>query len=105
MAPRRVRLGDKVDDYCPRCRLVMNHGVMALDGEVMLKVQCNTCLNDHPYRHGKAPRKKDPVKAAYDELLSRLPGAGAPSLRGSRLAERSEDELEDDAPKDPAEEK
>ena len=78
MSARRVKLGDVVDDYCPRCRLVMNHGVMALDGTSILKVQCTTCLNDHPYRHAKLPRKKDPLKSAYDELLSKIPGA--PSL-------------------------
>ena len=78
MEPRRVRLGDRVDDYCSRCKLMMNHGVVALDGERILKVQCHTCLNSHPYRHGRAPRKKDPIKSAYDDLLSRLPG-GAPA--------------------------
>lgn len=100
MAPRRVRLGDLVDDYCSRCKLVMNHGVMALDGEVILKVQCNTCLTDHPYRHGKAPRKKDPVKSAYDELLSKLPGAGGPSARDRDLPDPLKDEEEEEPPEE-----
>ena len=70
---KRIRLGDVVDDYCSRCKLIMNHGIMALAGDTIMKVRCNTCLNEHPYRHGVAPKKKDPVKAAYDELLGKLP--------------------------------
>lgn len=70
---RRLKLGDVVDDYCPRCRLIMNHGIMALAGEAIVKVRCNTCMNEHPYRHGKGPKRKDPLKAAYEELMGKLP--------------------------------
>jgi len=79
MEDRKVRLGDVVDDYCPRCRLLMNHGVMAVAGGEILKVRCNTCMNEHPYRKGKLPKKKDPVKAAYDELMAKLPGMPRPA--------------------------
>lgn len=82
MTDRKVRLGDVIDDYCPRCRLVMNHGVMAIDGETVRKVRCNTCMTEHPYRHGRPPkRRKDPLKDAYEQLLGKLPkapAAGAP---------------------------
>ena len=80
---RRIRIGDTVDDYCPRCRLLMNHGVIALSGNEILKVRCNTCMNEHPYRHGRGPKKKDPVKAAFDELMSRpgMPRPPAPPAR------------------------
>ncbi|HET6373827.1 MAG TPA: hypothetical protein VFG76_10990 [Candidatus Polarisedimenticolia bacterium] len=72
MEQRRVRLGDTVDDYCSRCRLTMNHGVMALADENILKVRCNTCMYEHPYRHGKLPKRKDPLKAAFDEVLGKI---------------------------------
>ena len=81
MADRPVRLGDVVDDYCPRCKLLMNHGVMALSGEAILKVRCNTCLSEHPFRHGKGPKKKDPLQAAYDEVMGKIPKA-PPGRRG-----------------------
>ncbi|HKY33079.1 MAG TPA: hypothetical protein VJV23_11120 [Candidatus Polarisedimenticolia bacterium] len=76
---RKVRIGDVLDDYCPRCKLVMNHGVIVLAGDEILKVRCNTCLNEHPYRKGKGPKKKDPVRAAYEELLGKLPRPAAPA--------------------------
>jgi len=74
---KKVRLGDVVDDYCSRCRLLMNHGVMAIDGESVKKVRCNTCMNEHPYRGGKLPkRRKDPLADAYAAILGKLPKAG-----------------------------
>jgi hypothetical protein len=92
MEGRKVRLGDVVDDYCSRCRLLMNHGVMAVGaGGEILKVRCNTCMNEHPYRKGKAPRKKDPVKAAYEELLAKVPGLPRPAP-APRAAPKPRDE-------------
>ena len=58
----------------------MNHGVMALAGETIVKVRCNTCMNEHPYRHGKSPKKKDPITKAYEELLAKTPGMPKPPL-------------------------
>ena len=53
------RLGDTIDDYCPRCRLLLNHAVASLvDGKVV-KVICQTCHSEHPYRHaGTAPQEE-----------------------------------------------
>jgi hypothetical protein len=79
MDDRKVRIGDVVDDYCPRCRLLMNHGVITVADGAILKVRCHTCMNEHPYRHGKGPKKKDPVKQAYEELLGKLPGIPPPA--------------------------
>jgi len=76
---RPRRLGDVVDDYCSRCRLLMNHGVMALAGETIVKVRCNTCMYEHTYRQGKAPKKKDPIKQAYEELMAKTPKPPKPS--------------------------
>ena len=74
MSDREPRLGDVVDDYCSRCRLIMNHGVVGLVGSEIKRVRCNTCLNDHAYRHGKIPRpRKDRVKDLFDEILARIP--------------------------------
>ncbi|MGH9866833.1 MAG: hypothetical protein ACREAA_01525 [Candidatus Polarisedimenticolia bacterium] len=80
MEERKVRIGDVVDDYCSSCKLIMNHGVIAVADGRILKVRCNTCMNEHSYRHGKGPKKKDPVKQAYEELLGKLPGLPRPPV-------------------------
>ena len=62
---RDIRLGDDIDDFCVRCKRVMNHNVVSvLDGQAA-KVRCRTCYHDHDYRHEQAPpTKKELAKQA-----------------------------------------
>lgn len=61
MEQRRVRLGDIVDDYCPRERRVTNHAVVAMIEDEIRQTRCTACDADHPYKAAKVPRvrKKD----------------------------------------------
>jgi len=63
MQQRRVRLGDILDDYCPRERRVTNHVVVALIEDEVKQTRCTTCDADHEYKHAKVPaaRRKKPV--------------------------------------------
>jgi len=73
MEPRRVRLGDVIDDYCARCRLIMNHGVVGMVGDEVKKVRCNTCLSEHLFRRGELPaRRKKETSKLFDEVLKGL---------------------------------
>ena len=72
MQQRQLRLGDILDDYCPRERRLANHTIVAMVGDDVRLTRCTTCETEHPYKGGKAPRlrkKKTPVQAAYDEVL------------------------------------
>jgi hypothetical protein len=70
MESRRVRLGDVIDDYCPKCRLIMNHGVVSLLGDEVQKVRCNTCLSEHPFRRGQLPKSRSKATAKlFEEVL------------------------------------
>jgi hypothetical protein len=68
------RLGDIVDDYCSRCRMISNNSVQAMVGEEIVKVCCRTCNSSHDYKHGKLPEKAKPrktsTKAAFDAVLA-----------------------------------
>jgi translation initiation factor IF-2 len=55
MQQRRVRLGDIVDDYCPRERRITNHAVVAMIEDTVKQTRCTTCDADHTYKGGKAP--------------------------------------------------
>ena len=78
MADRAPRLGDVIDDYCPRCRLLLNHDVASLlDGSVA-KVTCRTCHNAHDYRHAQVPAKrrssrKPDKQSLMDQVLASMP--------------------------------
>ena len=72
MQQRQLRLGDILDDYCPRERRLANHTIVAMVGNDIRLTRCTTCDTEHPYKGGKVPRlrkKKTSVEAAYDEVL------------------------------------
>ena len=73
MEQRRLRLGDIVDDYCPRERRVTNHAVVAMVEEGVKQTRCTTCDAEHPYKGGQAPRRrtrKDSPGTLYKEVLA-----------------------------------
>src|SRR5450759_1893316 len=79
-APRRpemmrdIRLGDDIDDFCVRCKRVMNHNVVSVLNGQAAKVRCRTCHSDHDFRHEQAPPPKvDARKAAlFAEVLKKV---------------------------------
>lgn len=74
------RLGDVIDDFCTRCKRVMNHAIVSVLNNEPAKVRCRTCHSDHDYRHEQAPAPRvDPRKAAlFNEVLSHVsPDAAA----------------------------
>ena len=74
---REARLGDIIDDFCVKCKRIMNHAVVSTLENQPAKVRCRTCYNDHDYRHELAPPPKiDPRKAAlFQEVADKMPGA------------------------------
>src|SRR5438309_9517280 len=74
MMNREVRLGDDIDDFCVRCKRVMNHNVVSVLNGEPAKVRCRTCHSDHDFRHEQAPPPKvDPRKAAlFAEVLKKV---------------------------------
>ncbi|MEJ2008321.1 MAG: hypothetical protein P8Z30_09245 [Acidobacteriota bacterium] len=42
----RPRLGDLIDDYCPRCKRLMNHAIASFVGDKVVKVICRTCHSE-----------------------------------------------------------
>jgi hypothetical protein len=79
MPEEELKLGDWVDDYCTRCRLVMNHFIVSLVNGEIVKVRCQTCNYEHDFRHGKeGKKKKDSRKALFDQVAASLPSFGTP---------------------------
>ena len=76
MQQRQLRLGDILDDYCPRERRLTNHAVVAMVGPDVKQTRCTTCDAEHEYKHAKVPRqrrKSDSPPALYAQVA-----AGAP---------------------------
>lgn len=54
--------GGEVDSWCTKCKLVLNHRVIAMVGGTPKRVECSTCGSHHNYR-GRAPGEKAPSAA------------------------------------------
>ena len=86
MEQRRVRLGDVLDDYCPRERRVTNHAVVAIvDNDIKL-TRCTTCDTEHPYKAARVPpRRQTRLVAALSNpgadgaLIAAPPASPAPA--------------------------
>ena len=87
------RLGDIIDDFCVRCKRIMNHNVVSVINSEPAKVRCRTCHSDHDYRHEQAPPPKvDARKAAlFDEVLKKVnpDDAGVPAAAEAPVAEEA----------------
>jgi hypothetical protein len=63
MHQRQLRLGDVLDDYCPRERRVTNHVIVAMVGDDVKQTRCTTCDADHEYKGAKVPRVRRKTEA------------------------------------------
>jgi hypothetical protein len=76
MQQRQLRLGDILDDYCPRERRLTNHAVVAMVGPDVKQTRCTTCDAEHQYKHAKVPRQRR--KSDSPPALVAQVAAGAP---------------------------
>jgi hypothetical protein len=61
--------GSDVEAYCTKCKMVLAHTVVAMQGAKPRRVKCNTCSGEHNYRATKpvakaAAKKSDKPKAS-----------------------------------------
>jgi hypothetical protein len=76
MQQRQLRLGDILDDYCPRERRLTNHAVVAMVGDTVKQTRCTTCDAEHEYKNAKVPRqrrKSETPAALYAQVAATGP--------------------------------
>uniref|UniRef100_A0A7C4ASM6 Uncharacterized protein n=1 Tax=Desulfomonile tiedjei TaxID=2358 RepID=A0A7C4ASM6_9BACT len=80
--------GDDVDAWCTRCRMNLNHRVIAMVGNTIQTVLCLTCQSTHRYH---PPRKGKPGADAdeYDDVTIR---ASSRAKTMDRIAVKRADE-------------
>jgi hypothetical protein len=89
MQQRQLRLGDILDDYCPRERRLTNHAVVAMIGPDVKQTRCTTCDAEHEYKHAQIPRQRR--KPAAAPALASAPAA-APVKRILPVPTQSQEE-------------
>jgi hypothetical protein len=64
MSRKKLSAGDTVEARCTRCRVVTNHTIVAMVGEQVVRVQCNTCGGVHNYKPPVTEKAPAAPKAA-----------------------------------------
>ena len=98
MQQRRLRLGDILDDYCPRERRITNHAVVAMIDDTVKQTRCTTCDAEHEYKQARVPaprRRKD--AGVLSEIVDGAPRAARADVReASAVNEVTDDSLDAD---------
>jgi hypothetical protein len=55
-------VGSDVEAYCTKCKMVLAHAVVAMEGAKPRRVRCNTCNGEHNYRAAKPVAKTATAK-------------------------------------------
>lgn len=64
MMNRKLSAGDTVEALCTRCRKILNHTIVAMVGERIVRVECNTCRGVHNFRDDKGAKVKASAASA-----------------------------------------
>jgi hypothetical protein len=51
------KVGGEVDAFCTRCKMTLAHTILAMVGQTIARVQCNTCGGQHAYRSAPGTSK------------------------------------------------
>ncbi len=73
MRNTKLSAGDIIDAMCTRCRSILNHTIVAMVEDRVVRVECNTCHGVHNYR-GK-PEKKIPEPGPSGHEKQKTPRA------------------------------
>ena len=47
---KAVKTGGEVDSWCTKCRMMLNHRIIAMVGSKPVRVECSTCMSHHNFR-------------------------------------------------------
>jgi hypothetical protein len=96
MQQRRLRLGDILDDYCPRERRITNHVVVAMIEDDVRQTRCSTCDAEHEYKQAKAPalRRKKVGVLSHEVPEDARPRAVAQSPQNESPLDDAPDDLD-----------
>jgi hypothetical protein len=77
ITPKKPRTGGEIDAWCTKCRMDLNHRIVAMVGDVVKRVECLTCGGQHNYRKPASerdqPKASTPRAASGSRAASRVP--------------------------------
>ena len=87
-----LKAGGEVDSWCTKCKLVLNHRIIAMVGAIPARVECSTCSSHHNFR-AKAPGDKAVAAGSASRAASAVTRGstsnGPRSTRGPTKAQQA----------------
>jgi hypothetical protein len=84
ITPKKPRTGGEIDAWCTKCRMDLNHRIVAMVGDAVKRVECLTCGGQHNYR--KPASERDQPKASTPRAAS---GSSSRASGGAQATQRS----------------
>jgi len=81
---KQARVGGEIDAYCTKCRLDLNHRIVAMLGEAVKRVLCLTCNGDHNFRRPQSERDKEKERKASNKAIHGRPTTAKSAPRTER---------------------
>jgi hypothetical protein len=78
-----LKTGGEVDSWCTKCKLVLNHRIIAMVGGTPVRVECSTCGSHHNFRP-RAPGDRAPTATRTSSTSSSSAGSSGP--RSTRMS-------------------
>jgi len=67
---KKFSVGEGVVSSCTKCKLDLDHSIVAMDGESILKVKCRTCGSTHKFRDPADIKKTRSARKSEEGIKS-----------------------------------
>jgi hypothetical protein len=68
--------GEEVDSKCTKCKMILAHTIVAMVGDQIARVKCNTCGGEHAYRPPPTASEATAKRRRAERKASSLERAG-----------------------------
>ncbi|MBW2454520.1 MAG: hypothetical protein JRI68_08415 [Deltaproteobacteria bacterium] len=82
---KKPTAGGEVDAYCTKCKMDLNHRIVAMEGDTIRRVECLTCRGQHNYRRPKSAEPATTKKRTTKKRTTKV--AVARALKAQAEAE------------------
>lgn len=90
MISKKLSAGDIIDARCTRCREILNHRIVAMVEDKVVRVECNTCGGVHNYYPPPTAKEARAAKIAKEPSAARASATPRSSKKDPTESDREE---------------
>ncbi len=90
MISKKLSAGDIIDARCTRCREILNHRIVAMVEDKVVRVECNTCGGVHNYYPPPTAKESRAAKIVKERSAARVSATPRSSKKDPTESDREE---------------